>query len=770
VKRRGGVPSLRYPTGGGPPLVEAVTPYEAVQLFVERARKARPRFELTADNAGDVAAICRRLEGIPLAIELAAARVRVLTPQQIASGLSDRFHLLTGGGPRALPRQRTLEASVDWSHNLLSEEERVLLRRLSVFAGGFTLDAAEAVCASEDIDAYRVLDLLSALVDRSLVQMDDEGQLARYWILETIRQYAGQRLVDAAEGPAIGDRHLLYYVELAEGNRLDRAQIGNVEEMIETLRTEHDNFRSALDWALRAERPDEAMRLGVALAQFWSNHGHTREGFDRLEAILAADGGDPSLRCQTLAWASFVSGFVAVPQGLRYGEEGIALARRLGDPSLLARSLIGLAMNRLVVDAAAVRVACEEALHVAEDIRDAWTDYTGRMMLGFVEMGRGELTAARGQLEGALSVGHRFADDRSGRMWVLWLLGWVSAYGGDVDEAETYAEESLAIARDLGATFLVSMNLGMLSSIAALRGDLDRAESVLTEAEGLAEKLGMPGSLALWRGELQAAQRDYAAAAESFESALRLARVQGNSNGIALSLALLGASVSTYDHPAARAYLDEALDTARNTRTPMGLSWAAHFAGLLARLEGDKGRDEALQHEALAVGVESSNKAVVIFVLDELGGLAAASASFDEAARLFGAADAVRMRSGITNRDFREGPDFYSTDVAAARTGLGDEAFDNAWAEGAAMSLEEAVAYVQRGRGARGRPSAGWSSLTPRELEVVRLVAQGMTNPDIGEKLFLSKRTVQTHLSHIFAKVGVATRAELASEATRREL
>ena len=282
------VPSLSLPTPepNREPL-EALGQSDAVRLFIERARKARPNFAVSNDNVPAVAQVCHALDGVPLAIELAAARVRMLSVDQIAAGLTDRFHLLTRGARTALPRHQTLHASVDWSHELLSDDERTLFRRLCVFAGGFTLDSVEEVCAGGGLERVAILDLLSSLVDKSLVVAEEHGPAVRYRLLETIRQYAAERLIAAAEQPALRERHRDAYVALAEQAA---PALASRRELLDVLDTEAANLDAALDWALQTD-PQRALRLCIALSDWWrlrGLYGAAERGFER-----ALDAGDP---------------------------------------------------------------------------------------------------------------------------------------------------------------------------------------------------------------------------------------------------------------------------------------------------------------------------------------------------------------------------------------------------------------------------------------------------------------------------------------------
>jgi predicted ATPase len=271
------VPSLSLPDLRRLPDIERLTRYESARLFLERVVAVKPSFALTEQNAPSVAQICYRLDGIPLAIELAAARVNVLPVEEIANRLDDCFRLLSAGSRTAMPRHRTLHATMDWSHELLPEEEQILFRRLSVFAGGFTLDAAEAVCAGEDLERDAVLDLLSHLVDKSLVMAREESGEARYRLLETIRQYGREKLSESGEAELFRERHAGYYLALAEEAEPELS--GDRQgEWLQRLEAEHDNFRAALGFSLEGGDARLGLRLAGVLGGFWYKRGYLREG------------------------------------------------------------------------------------------------------------------------------------------------------------------------------------------------------------------------------------------------------------------------------------------------------------------------------------------------------------------------------------------------------------------------------------------------------------------------------------------------------------
>jgi predicted ATPase len=289
------VPPLSSPDPRHVQPPEALMRFDAVQLFTDRARAVRPAFALTYQNAEEVARICHRLDGIPLALELAAAHVGASSVKQIADRLDDRFQLLTGGHRTAVPRQRTLRATVQWSFDLLSEPERVLFRRLSVFAGGCTVTAAEAVAADESLPAPDIFIALTQLVNKSLVLADERDGATRYRMLETIRQYADELLRNCDELRPIRDRHLRYMLLLAEKAEPYFHGTREMPEWLDRLETEHDNIRAALAWCEAEGRPETGLALASALWWFWTSHSHLREGQDWLIRMLKQADGVPVL-------------------------------------------------------------------------------------------------------------------------------------------------------------------------------------------------------------------------------------------------------------------------------------------------------------------------------------------------------------------------------------------------------------------------------------------------------------------------------------------
>jgi non-specific serine/threonine protein kinase len=436
------VPSLSVPDLDHLPSPDRLVQYEAVQLFVERAQACRVDFMLSDKNTRAVAQVCTRLDGLPLAIELAAARIDTLPVQTIATRLDDRFRLLTGGPRAALPRQQTLRATLDWSHGLLSPSEQVLLRRLAVFAGGWTLEAAEAVCAGEIVAKEEILDLLSALVQKSLVQVEEVDGDPRYRLLETVRQYGQERLVAAGEEAAVQAAHLTYFLALAE-----RAYSGffGPEEVpwMDWLEAEHDNLRAALRWSLQAGA-SAGLRLAGALGRFWMVRGYAREGRTWLQAVVARNStAAPAVRARALNFVGQLAHMLGDrEQATTAWEAGLAPAREAGDNRQAGYSL---------------------------------------MSLGRLAHQQGDLARARALVEQSLAL-NRAINNTYGIVCGLWFLGEVALTAGDYGQAAALLEESLALCRLLREPYGIATLLLCLGQLALDQGDYARAVALCTES------------------------------------------------------------------------------------------------------------------------------------------------------------------------------------------------------------------------------------------------------------------------------------------------
>ena len=462
------VPSLSLPKAGEPIDPTRLGQYEAVRLFIDRATRTRESFDVTAANAEAVVAICRRLDGIPLAIELAAARVAFLTVEQINQRLNDRFRLLTGGSRTAMARQQTLRALVDWSHDLLAPTEQALFRRLSVFSGGFTLEAAEAVASGGGVPEAEVLDLLGQIVRKSLVLAEPAGDADRYRLLETMREYGREKLIAADEVEDLRDRHLNYFLELSEEAR--PKLVGPEQaDWLDRLDADHENLKLALDWALGA-RTHEGLSLAGNLGQFWAVRGYTTEGRRLLGKALdhAGDIEDP----EALDPAEFLVRLIALNNaGIMAREQGdYADARRRHEDQLEL-----------------VRARNDEA-QVARALSN----------LGSVAMQEGDAAQAGPLFEESLEIRRQLGDPRS-IAYSVNNLGVLADHNGEDEKAREYFEEHLRIMRDLGDTRAVAHSLANLGMTAVAFGELDEGASMVAEARALMEGLGDTRGVAISR-------------------------------------------------------------------------------------------------------------------------------------------------------------------------------------------------------------------------------------------------------------------------------
>jgi non-specific serine/threonine protein kinase len=442
------VPSLTLPDDPQRlPPVEELSRYEAVRLFVERA-EAVSGFALTEHNASAVARVCRRLDGIPLAIELAAARAKVLSVEQIADRLDGSFQLLTGGSRVALPRQRTLRATIGWSHELLSEEERALFRRLSVFADGFALGAAEAVCPGEDLEEDEVLDLLSRLVDKSLVLARERGGEMRYRLLETVRHYGREKLEAAGEAEEVRRRHALFFLELAE--EAEPAMLGPRQDAwMGRLEREHDNLRAALGRLREEGAVERGLRLAGALGRFWWFRGYFTEG---------------------RAWL----------------EELLELAEASGRTAVRAKALhaLGVLIHRSADYAAGdqelARSRLEESIEIYRELGDGPGAAVVLWNLGRLSNEAGDLETARSSLEEGLELERRSGNER-GIAQTRSSLGFTALLQGAHGPARAHLEESLRVLRRLGSTEDITRCLLFLGHLACDRGDYAAARARFAE-------------------------------------------------------------------------------------------------------------------------------------------------------------------------------------------------------------------------------------------------------------------------------------------------
>jgi non-specific serine/threonine protein kinase len=497
---------LPLPDTRRPQDLDALAHNDSVRLCVERATTAYPPFRLTTKNAAAIVQICRRLDGIPLAIELAAARVKLLPPEQIAARLDDRFRLLTGGHRTALPRHQTLLALIEWSHELLSDAERVLLRRLAVFAGGFSLEAAQAVCGVDLSE--ETLDTLARLADKSLIEIDTpvEGVEGRFRLLDTMRQYAREKLLQAGEAKTVCERHLEFFLRIAE---TAEPKLRSDEQLIwlGRLEAEHDNLRAALAWTLEHGASDQALRLAGALFYYWLSHGEWSEcskwldealtGAQREQGEQSAAGIAPASRVEIAhrakallgaAWSHFAAFDLAGARTII--EESLRLLRTLGDLWWTAAALDLEAVLLLYTADHRAALAClEESVALARELEDPWLLATCLTRFGYVLKLGGDAARAHSYLEEGIALARR-AGDRILLSEGLRVAGSLYYAEGNLSAAASLTAESLALGRAIGSTPHIFLALFQLVIIACLQSDPAQAKRHSVEAWALGKETG----------------------------------------------------------------------------------------------------------------------------------------------------------------------------------------------------------------------------------------------------------------------------------------
>jgi predicted ATPase/DNA-binding CsgD family transcriptional regulator/tRNA A-37 threonylcarbamoyl transferase component Bud32 len=652
------------------PTSEDLAHSAAIALFVQRAQAVLPSFRLTQANAHTIAEICMQLDGLPLAIELAAARSRLLPPQALLARLSRRFEVLTGGAQTLPARQQTLRNTLKWSYDLLDANEQQLFRRLAVFVGGWTLEAVEALANAvhEPQDAVAVLNGMASLIDKSLVlQVEKEGTEPHFAMLRTVREYGLDCLREYGEEEHIQRVHADYYLALAveaEPHLRGEQQL----LWLRRLDREQGNLRAALGWLIAHEEVEKTLRFCVALWRFWQIRGYLSEGRRWLKAVLALPG---------------------------TGER----------PAVRARALS----------------AAGELAGVQGDWREAHLLISESVAL------------------------YRELGDDSGLVLPLSTLGWVLVKQGDPAAGILLMEESIVLCRKLGLKWELSNVLFWLAYNAYLQGDLAQVTALTQES-------------------------------------LALARELGDKTLIARALNNLGYTIWLQGDPVrATALAQEGLMLFRELGDKALITSALETLGSIALSQGDLERAIACFTDGLSVAQELGNQTFIAWHLMGLARMAVAQAQLKRAARLFGA---VEIRYDVNKELNPNQRDDYERMISSVRAQLGEQAFAAAWSEGYTMTLEQILAATEPVSTSEPFLPAGPSraivkpsraptypdNLTVREVEVLRLLAQGRTDAQIAEHLVISRRTVNTHLTSIYRKIQVSSRSAATRYAVDRKL
>jgi predicted ATPase/DNA-binding CsgD family transcriptional regulator len=678
---------------------EALSQYASVALFLQCAQTARLDFRVNPASTHTIAEICVRLDGLPLAIELAAARIKLLPLQALLTRLGHRLQVLTSGAQDAPVRQQTLRNTLAWSYDLLDVEEQQFFRRLSIFVGRFTLADAEGLSTALGDTSAEVLEGVASLMDKSLLrQVEQEGEEPRLLMLATIREYGLEVLASGGEMESTQRAYAHYYLRLSEDAEVE---IGGPHQAVwlESLEREHDNLRAALQWFLeQAEKEgatqdersmETALRLGGALRDFWRIHGHISEGRNFLERALAAS-------------------------------EGI-------EASVQAKALIAAANLAFIQsDYDHTEMLCQQSLALYRELEDQSGIAFSVYLLGFVAWTRGNIAKARSLLAESLALA-KAVDDEQRAAWSVFVQGLLESSQGEYARAHILFEESLAIHRRLQNKRGIAHALSQLALVLIVsQSDQARVPFLLEEClvvsreigfkEGIAASFWLSGLVALGQGDLVTAH-------SLAEKSVVLYKEMGHRHGTSESLSAFGKVLAAEaDYTAARIQYEESLEIIGG----LGEKW------------------------------------IIATCLLGLGEVVAAQRQLAWAAQLWGAADALRDALGVPIPPFELAD--YERSLSAVRVHLGERAFAAAWSQGRSMTPEQALAA--KGEKPASPPSTTVAppqtypaGLTAREVEVLRLLAGGLTDAQIAEKLVLSPRTIHAHISSIYSKLGVTSRS-----------
>lgn len=664
----------------------------AVQLFLQRARAIKPDFNITEANAHTIAEICVHLDGLPLSIELAAARIKLLSPHKLLARLKHRLDVLTGGARDMPERQQTLRNTIKWSYDLLNQGEQQVFRRLALFVGGCTLEMAEVIVPAAGHLETSVLDGLTSLLDNHLLQQREVvGGEPRLVMLETIREYALGCLDMSGEAEVTRRAHADYFVALLDesnqepGPRKDAMWLSRLEQ-------EHDNLRTALNWLIEREEAEKALRLGSALRWFWEVPGLVGEGRQWLERAL---GGGSRASSSVRARALHIAGELAYIQG----------------------------------DYSRAEAHCRESIALFQELEDRHGVAINLTSLGCMERSRGRYEAASSLLDESLAV-YNELENPEGMINSLILLGSVHTFQGKYARARTLVEEGLAKAREWGYQDAIGEALNSAATIAFFQGHYAAARCLIVE------------SLALHR-------------------ALR------DQRGCAYDLSFLGQITlfSERDHEASQALIEEAGALFQELGDQRAIAKAHYRLGCVAFDQHDHGKAQASYMQCLAILWEVEDTWLIAASLEKLARVALVLEHAAWAARLCGAAEFLREAMGVPIPPIERAN--YEHTRTATRTLLSEEVFAAVWAEGRAMTPQEAFAAREPVQARQGRampksapklPPPYPLGLTAREVDVLRLVAEGLTDSRVAEELVLSTRTVSTHLRSIYNKLGINSR------------
>lgn len=736
---------------------------DGVELFVERARQAASVSASDESSIATVREVVERLDGVPLAIELAAARTSMMTPDQILAGLDKRFDLLTGGARDAAAHHQSLRASVAWSYDLMEPTEQALARRLCVLRG-FTLETAMAIGGASTNGT--TLDLLQRLIDMSIIQVDRSGKEPRYRFLETVREFLLEKLDEAGETASARAAHLSHFIDFAE-YRAQRLILGDGPELLAQIQSEFDNLEDALEFAEGHEDPSPLLRLLTALTGYYEIWGQYQHGMRWFDKALARPGAPEVLTARALWGASHVCAYggrmdLAFPRAQRARE----IAQEIDDIWTESRALDIIGFAQSVSDPAAAHESLTRCIELGGEINDSWAETHGIKIITSVYLFSHEVAGGSVSIENLLAVAEKH-QSRYLTAWANAVKGYFARDGGDLDAAEAALGISVENANYVGDPATGGFAKAWSAALKADRGKVDEARR---EMRGMMQTASVTGTfLAVPETMFQLGMIEVAAGKPEITLEMIGGHVEGlKSAGIPvwsaqLAIASAAAQIALKRFNEAKALLDDAESMAASLKNPFIDGLISYLRGRHALARGDAGEAEACLHQALEIQRDAGLLPGLLRTMEAIAEILAGKEKHEDAARVLAFVDHARAETRFARGDAEEAE--YQSLVNGLEQALGTVTFAELKNSAAESDLEEIIGLISRMRGKRGRPLTGWASLTPTEQRVVILATEGLSNPAIAKRMFIARGTVKVHLSHIYEKLDVKSRTQLAAKA-----
>ncbi|MDA9009258.1 LuxR C-terminal-related transcriptional regulator [Alphaproteobacteria bacterium] len=738
---------------------------DGAKLFHERARQTSSDITISKAMESTIGEIVKRLDGLPLAIELAAARMAIMNPDEILSGLDERFTLLTGGEREGAKHHESLRASIDWSYDLMEPAEQDLVQRLSVLRG-FTLEAARLFGTEGMAHKDNILDRLQRLVNMSMVQVDRSGKDTRYRFLESVRHFLLQKLEEAGALAAARTLHLTHFIDFAEA-RAQRLVFDDGPVLLSQIQTEFDNLEDALTYADSLDDPSQILRLLTALSAYYELRGQFQHGIRWFDRALAAENGPDLLTARALWGASHVCAYggrmdLAFPKI----EKAIELAREIGDTWTEARALEIMGFAQSVSQPDLARETLLKCIELGQASKDDWAEAHGKKMFTAVFMFSHDQDGVK-QALADLKASSRQHNSRYLLAWAEALTGYFARDRGDFSVAEQALLGSIENSDHVGDPATGGFAMAWSSALKANLGQVDEARqellNLMASASVTGTFLAVPEAM-FQLGLIEVADGNPETALQMIGAhidGLRAAGILAWSEQLVVVSAAANVALGKYNE--AKNLLDEVNQFAASLNNPL-INGLSHFVrGRLALAQGDAGKAEAELHEALTIQQDAGLKPTLLRTLESIAEILIEKEKFGDAARVLAIVDDERAEMPLV-RGIAEKLEHRAL-LDRLEQALGADTCAQIKVDMKTSDLDSVLELVSRMRGTRARPLTGWASLTPTERRVVSFMGEGLSNPQIAEKMFIARGTVKIHVSHIFEKMDVKSRTQLVVKA-----